>query len=73
MFKYIKKYASLFIGFLMAVGVVILFVLSYLYLKQRGKKLQIHPEFKIIDAYTEDTSDLETAINEAKELLKGYK
>ncbi len=72
MWKNIKKYSSILISIVIVILLTIPFILAYLYLKQKGKRLQIYPEFKVVDSKTEDLTDLQTAIDEAKEILNRF-
>jgi len=72
-FLKLKKYLVTILTIIIFIAICIPFVLAFLYLKQKGKTIQIHPEFKIIDIKTEDLIDLGTAIDEAKAILNGIK
>ena len=68
-----KKYIITFLAIVLFIALCIPFVLAYLYLKQNGKSISIHPTFKIVDAKQEDLSGLSDAISEASQILKGIK
>lgn len=65
----VKKYFKIVIAIIIFIAICIPFVLAYLYLRQQGKKIQIHPEFKIIDCKKEDVDALTDVIDIAKDIL----
>jgi len=71
--KKVKNNATWLLTVFIMICLAIPFVFMYLYLKKQNKTLQIHPEFKIKDQKTEDFSDLNEAINEAKKILEKVK
>lgn len=65
----VKKYFKIVIAIIIFIAICIPFVLAYLYLRQQDKKIQIHPELKIIDCKKEDIEVLSDTIDLAKDIL----
>lgn len=65
----IKDYLMIILAITFIVIIFVGIVAFIFYLKNNNKKLQIHPEFKIIDSKKEDIEVLSDAVNVAKEIL----
>jgi hypothetical protein len=65
----IKKYIITILSIILCIILFIPLVLAYFYIKQQGKSIQIHPEFKIIDCKKEDIEVLSESVEIAKEIL----
>ena len=69
----IKVYTLNFISFILVICLFIfIFFIVYMFLKQ-NKKIQIIPEFKIIDAQEFDVNTTEQTIELCKEILQKVK
>mgnify|MGYP001445925358 CR=1 FL=1 len=69
----IKVYTLNFISFILVICLFIfIFFIVYMFLKQ-NKKIQIIPEFKIIDAQEFDVNTTEQTIKLCKEILQKVK
>ena len=64
--KVLKKIKSYILFGLIIIPVIFIFI----YLRSKGKSLQITPEFKVIDCKKEDLTGLQDAISVAQDILK---
>jgi hypothetical protein len=65
----IKDIIILLFGFIFVAlifGGIVFFIYN---LKKKGKTLQIHPEFKVVDVYEENFTTLEESLNVANDIL----
>lgn len=69
----IKEYLMIILAITFIVIIFVGIVAFIFYLKNNNKKLQIIPEFKIIDCKKEDVEVLSDAVNIAKEILNKVK
>lgn len=65
----IKEYLTIILAITFIVIIFVGIVVFIFYLKNNNKKLQIKPEFKIIDCKKEDVEVLSDAVNIAKDIL----
>jgi hypothetical protein len=68
-----KEYLMIILAITFIVIIFVGIVVFIFYLKNNNKKLQIRPEFKIIDCKKEDVEVLSDAIDVAKEILNKVK
>lgn len=69
----IKEYLMIILAITFIVIIFVGIIAFIFYLKNNNKKLQIIPEFKIIDCKKEDVEILSDAIDVAKEILNKVK
>lgn len=69
----IKEYLMIILAITFIVIIFVGIVAFIFYLKNNNKKLQIRPEFKIIDCKKEDVEVLSDAVDVAKEILNKVK
>jgi hypothetical protein len=69
----IKEYLMIILAIAFIIIIFIGIIAFIFYLKNNNKKLQIIPEFKIIDCKKEDVEILSDAIDVAKEILNKVK
>jgi hypothetical protein len=69
----IKEYLMIILAIAFIIIIFIGIIGFIFYLKNNNKKLQIRPEFKIIDCKKEDVEVLSGAVNIAKEILNKVK
>ena len=65
----IKEYLMIILAIAFIIIIFIGIIGFIFYLKNNNKKLQIRPEFKIIDCKKEDVEVLSDAVDIAKEIL----
>jgi uncharacterized membrane protein YciS (DUF1049 family) len=68
-----KEYLMIILAIAFIIIIFIGIIAFIFYLKNNNKKLQIHPEFKIIDCKKEDVEVLSDAVDVAKEILNKVK
>jgi hypothetical protein len=68
-----KEYLMIILAIAFIIIIFIGIIGFIFYLKNNNKKLQIRPEFKIIDCKKEDVEILSDAIDVAKEILNKVK
>jgi hypothetical protein len=69
----IKEYLIIILAITFIIIIFVGIIAFIFYLKNNNKKLQIIPEFKIIDCKKEDVEVLSDAIDVAKEILNKVK
>lgn len=65
--KTLKEYLTTILTIVFVIAIFVLIVLAVIYLRGTNKKLQIIPEFKIIDAKVDPNID---ALSESVEIAK---